>query len=140
MSKSIGKDEALVVGVYPQFERWLNRKLKIAHPKWGDWLVKLVAATKLSEQEHLTAISNAGTLGLPVVGQIAAMLNITSVDSMAYLENEVLGLKDKLIPLASSHTGGIQDAGGRPTLDDDKISDSGQANRDSNEGVAGGEK
>lgn len=140
LSKSIGKDEALVVGVYPQFERWLNRKLKIAHPKWGDWLVKLVTATKLSEQEHLTALSNVGTLGLPVVGQIAAMLSITSVDSMAYLENEVLELKDKLIPLASSHTGGIQDAGGRPTLDDDKISDSGQANRDSNEGVAGGEK
>lgn len=143
LSKSIAKDEALVVSTYPQIERWLNRKIKLAHPKWKHWMVKLVQTTKQSEIEYLKELSAAGTLGLPVVGAIASMLNITSVDSMAYLENEALGLKTKLIPLASSHTGGIQateDEGGRPTLDDDKISDSGQANRDSNEGVSGGEK
>ena len=72
-------------------------------------------------------------------GQVAQLTKLPGIGKKS-AERLVLELKDKLIPLASSHTGGIQDAGGRPTLDDDKISDSGQANRDSNEGVAGGEK
>lgn len=146
LSKSIAKDESLVTGFYPQVNRWMNRKIKSTHPKWKHWSVELLDTTQQSEKEYATHLVNLGTLGFPVAGAIAAMIgqDVSSVESMSYLENEVLKLKEKMIPFASSHTGGADNtegtSGGRPALDDSKISDSGQANRDSNEGTAGGEK
>lgn len=144
LSKSISKDETLVIDFYQQVERWMNRKIKLNHPKWKHWNVRLLGTTYQSEKEYADYLIQLGTLGFPVTGAIAAMVgqDLSSVESMSYLENEVLGLREIMIPFASSHTGGANQEGksGRPELDDDVISDSGQANRDSNEGVSGGEK
>jgi len=144
LSKSIKKDEAIVIRFYLQVARWMSRKIKMNHPKWGHWNVKLINTTHMSEDEYVTHLIQLGTLGFPVVGALGAMLgyDINKVESMLYLENDVLKLKERMVPFASSHTGGTNDSSerGRPEADDDKISDSGQANRDSNDGVSGGEK
>lgn len=142
LSKSITKDEALVIDFYQQVARWMNRKLKINHPKWKHWNIKLLGTTYQSEKEYADFLIQLGTLGFPVAGAIASMIgqDVSSVESMSYLENEVLNLRDSMVPFSSSHTGGNKAENGRPEIDDDKISDSGQANRDSNEGVSGGEK
>lgn len=144
LSKSIMKDEALVIEFYNQVERWMNRKLKVNHPKWKHWEVNLLPVTFQSVKEYSDFLINQGTLGNPVRSRMAAMTGIKSIRSMTYLENEVLNLPEVMIPLASSHTGGAEEssdtAGGRPKSDDSKITDSGQANRDSNEGVSGGAK
>lgn len=142
LSKSITKDEALVIDFYQQVARWMNRKLKINHPKWKHWNIKLLGTTYQSEKEYADFLIQLGTLGFPVAGAIASMIgqDVSSVESMSYLENEVLNLRDSMVPFSSSHTGGNKEENGRPEIDDDKISDSGQANRDSNEGVSGGEK
>lgn len=144
LSKSIQKDEAIVIRFYLQVARWLNRKITLNHPKWSHWDVKLLGTTYMSENEYSNFLIQLGTLGFPVIGAIGAMVgyDINKIESMTYLENDVLGLKESMVPLASSHTGGNEadSEGGRPESDDDKISDSGQANRDSNDGVKGGEK
>lgn len=142
LSKSIKKDEAVVINFYLQVARWMNRKIKLNHPKWTHWNVKLLGTTQQSEEDYAKHLVSIGTLGFPVIGAIGAMLgyDIQKVESMTYLENEVLGLKEKMIPFASSHTMGAKNEGGRPQSDDSKISESGQANKDSNDGVKGGEK
>jgi hypothetical protein len=63
--------------------------------------------------------------------------------NMALLENEILGLPEKLIPLSSAHTGGMNeaDAGdmnggkGRPKKADSKITDKGLKGRDGEKGT-----
>lgn len=143
LSKSIKKDESTVIKFYLQVARWMNRKIKVNHPKWSHWQVQLLPTTHQSEVEYVDMLTNLGSLGFPVVGALGAILgfDVTKIDSMIHLENEVYDFKNRMIPFASSHTmGANDDTGGRPESDDGQISDSGQANRDSNDGVSGGEK
>ena len=55
--------------------------------------------------------------------------------SMLYLENDVLGLTEKLVPLSTSYTKSSSDAadpvtGGAPTKDDTSLTDSGAETRE----------
>jgi hypothetical protein len=50
--------------------------------------------------------------------------------AMNLLENTILGLPEKMIPLSSSYTqSGTNDEGGRPKTPDDELSDSGERTR-----------
>ena len=142
LSKSIQKDEMMVISFYSQVGRWLNKKKTVRHPTYKDWEINLLATTGLSEEKYADFLIKLGTLGFPVVGAIASMvdMNILEVESMSFLENDVLNLKETMVPFASSHTGGANESEGRgrPQKSDTEISDSGQANKDSNQGVTGG--
>ena len=49
---------------------------------------------------------------------------------MNYLENEILGLPEKMVfPLSSSYTQSGTGEVGRPTVEDDELSDSGERTR-----------
>ena len=48
---------------------------------------------------------------------------------MMLLENTILGMPEKMIPLSSSYTQSGDEEGGRPTVDDDELSDSGERSR-----------
>ncbi|AJC95747.1 hypothetical protein [Staphylococcus hyicus] len=157
---STRKDELLVIGFYRQVERWLNRKIRFGNlTVKNQWRISLLDVTGMNEDRYLEQLTKSGTLGFAVRGRIAAMHGqdyhtlLTSLE----LENEVLDLDTKMIPLASSHTGGINQAiekqqkneeskGGRPQKDSSELTDSGQANKDSSDGKApdksikGGEK
>lgn len=145
LSKSIKKDESIVIRFYLQVARWMNKKVKLNHPTWTHWQIQLVPTTHQSEEEYVDMLIKLGSLGFPVVGALGAVLgyDISKIDAMLYIENDVFNFKDRMIPFASSHTmkaNEKNDEGGRPTLGDGEISDSGQANRDSNDGVQGGEE
>lgn len=49
--------------------------------------------------------------------------------AMQILENNILNLPDKMIPLSSSYTQSGDTEGGRPTVPDDELSDSGERSR-----------
>ena len=49
--------------------------------------------------------------------------------AMTALENEILGMPDKMIPLSSSYTTTSDDDSGRPKTSDDELSDSGERSR-----------
>lgn len=143
LSKSIKKDESIVIKFYLQVARWMNRKIKMNHPDWTHWSIQLLPTTHQSEQEYADTLIKLGSLGFPVVSALGAMLgyDISKMNAMVHLENEVFNFKDRMIPFASSHTmKADSDKAGRPELDDGEISDSGQANRDSNDGIQGGER
>ncbi|MCQ9301357.1 MULTISPECIES: hypothetical protein [Staphylococcus] len=145
---STRKDELLVIDFYRQVERWLNRKIRFGNlTSKNQWKITLLNVTGMNEDRYLELLTKSGTLGFAVRGRIAAMHGqdyhtlLTSLE----LENEVLDLDTKMIPLASSHTGGINQAidkhkntedskGGRPQKDSSQLTDSGQANKDSSDG------
>ena len=141
LSRSIKKDELLVISFYLQVERWLNRKIKLMFPEYEHWDVNLVKTSGLSEDDYADFLIKIGSLGYPVVGSLGALLghDLTKDEAMTYLENDVLNIKQKLIPFASTHTGGMQGRVGRPPSDDVDLTDSGAESRDSDVVVRGGE-
>lgn len=146
---STRKDELFVMSFYRQIERWLNRKIRYGKLiAKNQWEISLLDVTGMNEEKYLEQLTKTGTLGFAVRGRIAAMhkQDYHTLISSLELENDILDLDTKMIPLASSHTGGINQAiekkqanndedskPGRPQKSSDEISDSGQANKDSSD-------
>lgn len=144
LSYSVKKDELLIINFYRQVERWLNRKIRYGSIlAKNQWRVSLLNVTGMSEDKYLEELTKSGSLGFAVRGRIAAMhgLDYHTLSTALELENDILDLDTKMIPLASTHTGGLNVAaentnsdsstkGGRPTKESDDLSDSGQSNRD----------
>lgn len=145
---SVKKDELLVISFYRQVERWLNRKIRFSNiVAKNQWRVSLLDVTGMSEDVYLESLTKAGTFGFAVRGRIAALhgLDYHTLSQSLELENNILDLDTNLIPLASSHTGGmntaveqtkgkLEDSGGRPSKDSKELTDSGQSNRDAGDG------
>ena len=145
LSYSTRKDELVVMAFYRQAERWLNRKIRFSTEvlSKNQWKVSLLDVTGMSEDKYLEQLTKSGSFGFAVRGRIAALhgQDYHTLMNSLELENEILELDIKMVPLASSHTGGLNsaveqklenDKKGRPTKDDGEITDSTQANRDSN--------
>lgn len=153
---STRKDELLVINFYRQIERWLNRKIRYGNLlAKNQWQVSLLDVTGMSEDKYLEQLTKTGTLGFAVRGRIAAMhkQDYHTLVASLELENDILDLDVKMTPLASSHTGGMNQTRennivdenkskrGRPQKSSDELSDSGQANQDSSDSatVKGGD-
>lgn len=169
LSYSTRKDELLIIDFYKQIERWLNRKIRFSRDitKKKQWSISLLEVTGLSEDKYLEQLTKSGSFGFPVRGRIAAMhgLDYHTLSKTLELENKILDLDMDMVPLASSHTGGLNSTegvdtkagaqtnsnskieassrgnNGRPTKSAEELSDSGQNNRDSDSNaLKGGEK
>lgn len=124
---SIKTDEEIVFGVLTQIERWLNRYLKF---EFSDLMfnVSILHVTVFNRQEMYKMYVEAGTFGLPVKNHLCATIGLSPIETMnmAYLENDILELHTKFIPLISSHTMPAEtliDGEGRPKKDSDEVSD-----------------
>ncbi|MEW5569607.1 hypothetical protein [Rossellomorea marisflavi] len=132
LSKSIVTDEQIVFMCLQQFERWVNRKLKQIGKGKYKFRVRFLETTRLNVDGVRDSLLKAAQYGMPVKSALASTMGLTpsSLVSMAYLENELLGLPDKLIPLSSAHTLSGKDGAGAPTKSDDEISESGEKTRE----------
>ncbi|WEG18510.1 hypothetical protein PQ478_08510 [Alkalihalophilus pseudofirmus] len=134
LNKSIITDEELCFSILRQFERWVNRKLKHKSSKTYKFKVKFLDITRFNKDEMFDRLLKAAQFSKPVKIELYASLgnSPSAVDDMAFLENEVLGLHDKLTPLSSSHTGdnGTSNKAGAKEKDEDNLSDSGLTTRD----------
>jgi hypothetical protein len=116
LAKAIMVDEAKSFKILYQVERWLNIYLSRF---FGDKMFK-VEMPKISifnRDEFMARAKEASSLGFPEKRLInAAMGNDPSAMFMdAFLENEILDLPNKFIPLSSSYTAsGSASDGGRP--------------------------
>lgn len=127
---SIKTDEEIIFGVLTQIERWVNRYLKF---QFKDPLfnVDILDVTHFNEKEKMKTYLESAQYGIPVKSHISATLGLSPIETvnMAYLENDILELHEKFIPLQSSHTMGkdsvLQNKGedGRPKKDATEISD-----------------
>lgn len=121
----------------PQVQRWLNLYFNYvigddhAYIKYIDGVSPYTRESK--RKELLESAQN----GLPTKLEISILDGKSPLEtvSMLYLENDILGLTEKLIPLSTSYTKSSSDAadpitGGAPTKDDTELTDSGDASRD----------
>lgn len=132
LAKSIMADEQIVFSMLRQIEGWINRKLKNRTGSYK-FKVNMLDITVFNVSDKQKEYLAAAQYGIPVKLEAGASLGLSPLDfiNKVQLENEVLGLHDKLMPLQSSHTQGSDDKeSGTPTKSDNEISDSGQQSRD----------
>ena len=117
--------------ILPQIEAWVNRFLDYVIPDNG-MRVKYIDVTPFTKEDRIRAVKEAATLGLPVKLQYASLLGLSPKDvySLTFLENDVLQLSDKLIPMASTYTQPSSVNGGAPNKDDGELTDEGEKTRD----------
>lgn len=120
----------------PQIQRWINLYLNYvigtdhAKIKYIDGVSPYTRKNK--RKELLESAQN----GLPTKLEIAILdgKNPLETTSMLYLENEILGLTDKLIPLSTSYTRSSTETdpinGGAPTKDSTELTDEGSSSRE----------
>ena len=136
ISKSIITDEEIALGVLRQFERWVNRKLKNVGGNYK-FKTNFLNTTVFNINEVFEKYLKAAQFGMPVKHMVGASLGLSpsSMTCMAFLENDVLGLHDKLIPLTSAHTQSSKDGAGAPKKSEDALSDSGEKTRDNDANI-----
>ena len=115
-----------------QIEARVNRFLDYVLPDNG-MRVKYLPITPYFKDEAIKQTVEACTLGLPLKTQLATLMGMSPMDmhSMLYLENNILKLQDKFIPLQTTYTQtGDGSTGGAPEKDDGDLSDEGAKTRD----------
>ena len=123
--------EFAISSLLPQTEMWVNYfiSLYVNNPSRVKFFEVSTYTAKQFRQELLENASN----GLPNKLAIASMSGFSELDTLSlnFLEEEVLGLKDKLVPLSTSYTQSGNDKSGTTEKDADQLSDEGQKTRDS---------
>lgn len=126
LKASIVSDEMSVFTMLRQIERWINRKLKFNNKKYK-FKINILDVTRFNRKEKIADELKAGQYGLPNKTKLFVTMGASqsSMESMEFLENTVLELYDKWIPLQSSHTNSNANSptGGdakRPSVDEDK--------------------
>ncbi len=133
LNRSINSDEAIIFMLLRQFERWLNRKAKKTGAQMVSWRITMLDITWYNKTDYFEQVMTAGTFGFPVKSIIAAASGLTpsALMNMSFLENDVLGLQDTMIPLQSAHTMGDEDGtNGAPKKSSSKLTNEGLKSRD----------
>lgn len=115
-----------------QIEARVNRFLDFVIPNNGMRVKYMEDVTPFTKEEKIKQVKEAATLG--VAGSklmYSSLMGISPLDSYALgvLENDVLRLHEKWMPLQTSYTQGANE-GGRPESDITEISDDGEASID----------
>ncbi|SDX95288.1 hypothetical protein [Thermoactinomyces sp. DSM 45892] len=130
---SIKTDEEIVFKLLVQIERWLNRFLKFLY---RDLLfhVSILPVTIFNQQDMYKMYLEVSQYGVPIKNHLCATVGLSPIETMnmAYLENDLLELHDKFIPLLSSHTMSPDELKneGRPPAESNEISDEGSRSQD----------
>lgn len=140
LSLSTINDQMIVFTVMRQIERWINRKLKSVSTAIK-FKVNILDVTYFNRQEMHDRYVKDGMYGLPVRSAIMATGGYTpsDVENMMYLENNILDLSSKEIPLTSSNTQSTDNNGGRPTnaSEGKPLTDSGENSQEQDLGTGG---
>lgn len=110
-------DQMIVFMMMRQIERWINRKLKSVSSTIK-FKIKILDVTYFNRAEMHDRFIKDGQYGLPVRSAIMATAGYSPSDleNLQYLENTILELNKKEVPLTSSNTQSSSDSDpGRPT-------------------------
>lgn len=133
LTLSIRADQAITFGIVKSVEDVVNRFLQ--NESYGkNFKVTFLDCSPYNRKELGEMYLKACQFGVPMVSYYCASqgLGQAEMDSMNFLENDVLGLKGKFIPLQSSTTQStaVGDEGGAPQKGSDELSESGEQNRE----------
>jgi hypothetical protein len=130
---SIMTDENVTFTILRQLERWVNRYLKNVK---GSYQFRCVFpdVTRFNQKDLVSRTLTNAQFGSPELSKLLALSgsNPSASSVMTFFENDVLQLKDKFIPLQSSHTQNVNGEGGAPKKDVSDLSDGGIKTRDTN--------
>lgn len=138
---SIKADQAITFGIVKSIEDMVNRYIQsLGYGK--NFKVTFLDCSPYNRKEMGDMYLKACQYGAPLVSYYCASqgLGQEELDSMNFLENDLLQIKSKFIPLQSSSTQGkdsvsteskgATDEGGAPQKDIDELSESGEQNRE----------
>lgn len=136
---SIKADQALTYGIVKNIECVVNRFLH-SYSYGKNFKVSFLDTSRYNRDEVGNQYLKAAQYGMPTISHYCASQGIlqADMDGLDFLENDVLNLKSRFIPLQSSATSSSADiqAGeaGRPAKDDGSLSDSGESSREHDDG------
>lgn len=139
LNKSIVVDETEVFLTHRQIERIVSLKIKNEVKGTFKYRLRVLDNTYQNREANTEILLKNAQFGLPVKLMLGASLGMSpsAVTSVAYLENEVLGLGDMFKPLSSAHTQSgneenkdATDKGGAPEKSDDELSEKGAEQRE----------
>ena len=135
---SIKADQAITYGIVKSIEDMVNRFIQ-SQAYGKNFKVNFLDVSPFNRKEMGDMYLKAAQYGLPTVSMYAASqgLSQAELDSMNYLENDLLEIKKLFVPLRSSSTqsaksesGGATDEGGAPPKDANDLTESGIQNRE----------
>lgn len=133
LALSIKADQAITYGIVKNIEDMVNRFIQ-SQAYGKNFKVNFLDVSAFNRKEMGDMYLKAAQYGLPTVSMYAASqgLGQAELDSMNFLEDELLEIKKLFIPLQSSSTqssknesGGATDEGGAPTKDASDLTESG---------------
>ena len=132
---SIKADQAITYGIVKSIENMVNRFIQ-SQSYGKNFRVNFLDVSAYNRKEVGDMYLKAAQYGLPTVCMYAASqgLGQAELDSMNYLENDLLEIKRLFIPLQSSSTqsgtGGATDEGGAPPKEANELTESGLQKRE----------
>jgi hypothetical protein len=136
---SIKADQELTYGIVKSIQDVVNRILQ-AQSYGKNFKVNILNISTFNQKEAGEAYLKAASYGLPTICAYAASQGIgqAELDSMSFLETEVLGLQDMFRPIVSStqvsaddlDSKAATDEGGAPVKDMGDLTESGEQNRE----------
>lgn len=130
LTLSIKADQALTYGIVKSIEGVINRFLR-AQSFGKNFKVTFLDCSPFNRKEVGDAYLKACQLGIPMVSYYCASQGLAQdeMDCMNFLEDEVLGIKGRFIPLKSTSTQSASDSDGetgRPRKDAGDLSEAGE--------------
>lgn len=132
---SIKADQAITYGIVKCVEDAINRFIQ-SQSYGKNFKITFLDVSPYNRKEAGEAYLKACTYGLPMVTYFCASQGLcqAEMDSMNYLEDTILEIRKKFVPLQSSSTQSTKTAlgneGGAPEKDIGALSDSGEATRE----------
>ena len=115
LDSSIKVDENKMSGLYNQIETLLTKKMKRRFKNF--FKIKLPHVTKFNKDEMVDRLLKNAQFGIGSKMELLAILGYTpaEVDGILMLENDLLKLIEKMLPLQSSHTQSGEEGQPNPT-------------------------
>ena len=141
LALSIKADQNLTFGIVRSIEDAVNRFIQ-AQSYGKNFKVTFLDVSPFNRKEMGDAYLKAASYGLPTIAMYAASqgLGQAELDSMSFLETEVMGLQDMFRPIQSStqmsgnslSSESPTDEGGRPPSEATELTDSGEQSSEQN--------
>lgn len=123
----------------PQIQRWINLYFNYVIGDDHSLIKYIDGVSPYTREERRKELLESAQNGMPTKLEISILDGKSPLETISqlYLENDILGLTDKFIPLSTSYTqsGGTTNGtdsanGGRPKSDTDQLTDEGSATRE----------
>jgi hypothetical protein len=130
---SIKADQAITFGIVKNIEDMVNRYIQ--HQSFGkNFRVTFLDVSSFNRKEVGEQYLKGCQFGAPMISlyNVSQGLGQAEMEAMNFLENEILELPSKFVPLQSSSTmsGSPTDEGGAPEKDMEDLTESGEQNRE----------